>query len=526
MYDCPMDRVLERHHQRRIQELSLLFESSRILAENSEPRDVLKLILRNAAETLGLDHLAITLYNKTSEKMIVDISEGYSKEEKQRWSFRSGDGVLGRIFESGEPLVIDDISQDPEFSNTGTFKKGKQYAYIGVPIKVDNEVVGIASGDRCKHDVEDSTFSIQDDARILTILSAMVAQAVKKRQTYREEKESLLTENQRLHAALEGDIPEHDHIIGRSGAMQHLYALIAQVAPSDATVLIRGESGTGKELIAQAIHNSSLRKDGPFVKVNCSSLPEGLIESELFGHEKGSFTGAIQRRIGKFEQANGGTIFLDEIGDLSMDMQVKLLRVIQERELERVGSNQVIPLHLRVIAATHVSLEQAIEEGRFREDLYYRLNVFPLLVPPLRERKSDIILLADHFIELYNKKNRRDIKRISSAAIDLLSSYHWPGNVRELENCIERGVLMSTDRVIHAFHLPPSLQSADSSNTQPATEGLQEALDTLEKELLLEALKICRGNRAKAARMLKISERIMGLRVEKYSLDKKLKELK
>ncbi len=513
-----MKQESPQNHQRRIEELSLLFESSRILAEHTEPRDVLKLILRNAAEVLSLDHLAITLYNKTSEEMSIDISSGYSKEEKSRGIYRSGEGVIGRIFETGEPIVVDNVSEHPDFLNkTGSFKKGSQYAYFGVPIKVDNEVVGVASGDRMVGG--SSVFSIQDDARILTILASMVAQAVKKRQTYKEEKDSLLIENQRLHAALEGDaFQEHEHLIGRSRVMQHLYALMAQVAPSDATVMIRGESGTGKELIAQAIHFGSPRKDGPFVKVNCSSLPEGLIESELFGHEKGSFTGAIQKRIGKFEQANGGTIFLDEIGDLSLDMQVKLLRVLQERELERIGSNTTIPLNLRVIAATHISLEEAITAGKFREDLYYRLNVFPLHVPPLRERTSDIILLADHFIELYNKKNNKEVKRISSAAIDLLSMYHWPGNVRELENCIERGVLMSTDQVIHSFHLPPSLQSAESSNTRPAVKGLQETLEAYEKELIADALKSSNGNKAEAARMLNISERIIGLRVEKYNL--------
>ncbi|MCK5734895.1 MAG: sigma-54-dependent Fis family transcriptional regulator, partial [Spirochaetaceae bacterium] len=247
---------------------------------------------------------------------------------------------------------------------------------------------------------------------------------------------------------------------------------------------------------------------------------EGVIESELFGHEEGAFTGAVKARKGRFEMADGGTIFLDEIGDLSPLLQVKLLRVLQEREIERVGGNQTIPVDLRVIAATNRPLEEEISNGTFREDLFYRLNVFPIHIPPLRERHGDIMLLADHFIEKYSGKNRKKIKRISSSSIDLLTIYHWPGNVRELENCIERAVLLSTDEVIHAYHLPPSLQSAESTDTGLAST-LSEALGKLEEELLREALKSSKGNRAEAARHLGISERIMGLRVDRFGINPK-----
>jgi Nif-specific regulatory protein len=294
--------------------------------------------------------------------------------------------------------------------------------------------------------------------------------------------------------------------------------MITQVAPSDASVLITGESGTGKELVAAEIFRLSRRARSPFLKVNCAALPESIIESELFGHEKGAFTGAHEMRKGRFEAADTGTLFLDEIGELTSAVQVKLLRALQEREIERVGGNSTIKIDVRLIAATNKNLETEMREGRFREDLFYRLNVFPIFMPPLRQRKSDIMLLADHFTEKHAQKNSKPIKRISSPAIDLLTSYSWPGNVRELENCIERAVILSSDMVIHSYNLPPSLQSADSSNTLPNTT-LEAALSRLEKEMILEALKITCGNMCAAARSLGISERQMGLRIHHYGID-------
>ncbi|HAP43748.1 MAG TPA: sigma-54-dependent Fis family transcriptional regulator [Spirochaetaceae bacterium] len=308
------------------------------------------------------------------------------------------------------------------------------------------------------------------------------------------------------------------HLIGTSAAMQAVFQLLSQVAATEATVLILGESGTGKELCAADIHRGSRRARQPFIKVNCAALPESVIESELFGHEKGAFTGAVGQRKGRFELADGGTIFLDEIGDLSPAVQVKLLRVLQEREFERVGGSRPLPLDVRVIAATNRQLEAEVAAGRFRADLFYRLNVFPLQLPPLRQRKSDIMLLADWFVAKYATRNHKRIARLSSPAIDLLTSYHWPGNVRELENCVERAVILSSDAVIHAWHLPPSLQSAASTHTEPAST-LEAALARLERELIVEALKLEAGNMAASARRLGISERQMGLRVHHYAID-------
>ncbi len=325
-----------------------------------------------------------------------------------------------------------------------------------------------------------------------------------------------MEENSRLLAALQERF-RPSNIVGNSNPMQEVYNLIGQVCRSDATVLIRGESGTGKELVAHAIHYNSPRADQPFIKVHCAALPESIVESELFGHERGAFTGAIATRKGRFELANGGSIFLDEIGELTQGMQVKLLRVLQEREIERVGGTQVIKVNVRVITATNRNLEEMMKAGRFREDLYYRLNVFPIHIPPLRERKTDILQLADFFVEKYAKANRKTVQRISTPAIDMLTAYHWPGNVRELENCMERAVLLSTDEVIHGYHLPPTLQTAEHSNTRHAGT-LPEALNNLEREMLVEALKTSRGNMAKAAGALGITERIMGLRVHEHGL--------
>jgi Nif-specific regulatory protein len=300
--------------------------------------------------------------------------------------------------------------------------------------------------------------------------------------------------------------------------MRQMYEEMSRVAGTNTTVLIRGESGTGKELIAQAIHYHSPRAKKPFIKVNCAALPETMVESELFGHERGAFTGADNRKKGRFELAHGGTLFLDEIGELSPAIQVKLLRVLQEREFERVGGTDPVRVDVRVIAATNKNLEKALGDTSFREDLYYRLNVFPILIPPLRARKADVLLLADHFAEKYAREHLKTIKRISTPAIDMLTSYHWPGNVRELENAIERAVLLADGEVIHGHHLPPTLQSAEATGTVVST-SLGSAVEGFERSIIEDALKSSRGNRSKAARLLSTTERVISYKAKKYGID-------
>jgi Nif-specific regulatory protein len=300
--------------------------------------------------------------------------------------------------------------------------------------------------------------------------------------------------------------------------MRQVYEQVAQVAGTNTTVLVRGESGTGKELIAHAIHYNSPRAKKAFIKVSCAALPDPLIESELFGYERGAFTGAQTRKKGRFEMAESGTLFLDEVGDLNFSTQVKLLRVLQEREFERLGGTETIKVNVRLIAATNKDLEKAMSEAAFREDLYYRLNVFTIFVPPLRERKPDVMLLADYFLDKYAREHSKNIKRISTPAIDMLMNYHWPGNVRELENTIERAVLVCDGNVIHGHHLTPTLQTAAASGTVTRL-SLSAAVEAYERDLIQDALKTTRGNRARAVKLLDTTDRILGYKVKKYGID-------
>jgi Nif-specific regulatory protein len=382
-----------------------------------------------------------------------------------------------------------------------------------VPVIVNRKPVGALGVDlRFKKDRD-----YDRAVKFMRVVASMIAQAVNVNRLVESERQHLLQENTHLREELR-ERYDFSHIVGTSGAMRQVYEQVAQVAPTNTTVLIRGESGTGKELIAHAIHYNSPRAKKPLIKVSCASLPDTLIESELFGYEKGAFTGAQARKKGRFELAEGGTLFLDEIGEVNPATQVKLLRIIQEREFERLGSTETVKVNVRLIAATNKDLEKAIADGGFREDLYYRVNVFTIFIPPIRERKPDVMLLADHFLEKYAREHGKNIKRISTAAIDMLMSYHWPGNVREMENTIERAVLVCDGNVIHGHHLPPTLQSAEASGTVLRL-SLAEAVAAYEKDIIQDALKTTRGNRAKAARLLDTTDRVLNYKVRKYAID-------
>ena len=330
-----------------------------------------------------------------------------------------------------------------------------------------------------------------------------------------QERQRLLTENRELRDALVG---RHrvEGIIGESGQMQEVLSLVRRVAPSDATVLIRGESGTGKELIAKAIHYASPRASGLLVKVNCAALPETLIESELFGHEKGAFTGAVSTRKGRFELADGGSLFLDEIGDLPAPVQVKLLRVLQEREIERVGSSRPITVNVRLLAATHRNLEALVREGRFRDDLYYRINVVTVALPALRERRENLPLFIDHFLRAFTVKNGKTIHGLSREARETLLRYDYPGNVRELENLIERAVVLTRDEVIGLADLPLTL--AEPAPEPETGVGLIAAVEGLERRMIREALAQANGTQTRAAELLGVSERVLRYKLKKYGL--------
>ena len=502
--------------ERAAAEHALLFEISRILDDSPDLRDVVGPVLRAIAKHMGMVRGTLTLLNRETGEIIIEAAHGLSATQLERGRYRPGEGVTGRVVQNGRPAVVPKISEEPLFLNRTGARRGlrkKDISFLCVPIKLGRQPIGALSADR----VFSESVALAEDVRLLTIIASMIAQAVRLRRGIQEERERLLAENRRLQDALKARF-RPANIIGNSRAMQEVYDLIAQVCRSDTTVLIRGESGVGKELVAHSMHYNSPRAQKPFVRVNCAALAESLLESELFGHEKGAFTGAVAQRKGRFELAAGGTIFLDEIGDFSPSTQIRLLRVLQEREFERVGGGKTIKADVRVVAATNRNLEEMISDGSFRQDLYYRLNVFTIHVPPLRERKTDILLLADFFVERYSQANGKQVRRVSTPAIDMLMAYHWPGNVRELENCIERAVLLSTDDVIHAHHLPPTLQTAEATGTTAGTT-LPESLDNLERELMLDALRATSGNVSKAAGKLGISKRIMGLRMAKHEID-------
>ncbi|MBM4032207.1 MAG: nif-specific transcriptional activator NifA [Planctomycetes bacterium] len=503
---------------REVRELAFLFDISQTLSRSLDLREVVEPLLDALAKHLGMVRGTIALLNRTAGQITIEAAHGLSASQRERGRYSLGEGVTGRVVQSAQPAVIPRISEEPEFlDRTGArtaLDKGDT-SFICVPIKLGNEVIGALSADR----PFPGHGELNNDLRLLTIVASMIAQAVRVRQAAEEERQRLLDENARLQEELKERF-RPANIIGNSKAMQEVYDLIAQVARSSATVLLRGESGTGKELVAHAIHYNSLRADKPFVRVHCGALPETVIESELFGHERGAFTGAIAQRKGRFELAHGGTVFLDEIGDISPSTQIKLLRVLQEREFERVGGTDTLRVDVRLIAATNRHLETLIAANQFREDLYYRLNVFPIHIPPLRERKTDILLLADHFVERYAQANHKAVTRIATPAIDMLVAYHWPGNVRELENCIERAVLLAEGDVIQAHHLSPTLQLPVPSRI--ASKGTLDAtLDAIERDMLVDALKAARGNKAKAARALGLTERLMGLRVKKHGIEPK-----
>ena len=325
----------------------------------------------------------------------------------------------------------------------------------------------------------------------------------------------IIAENRELREAL-GERHRIEGIIGESGQMLEVLSLVRRVAPSEATVLIRGESGTGKELIAKAIHFASSRASGPLVKVNCAALPETLLESELFGHEKGAFTGALTSRQGRFELADGGTIFLDEIGDLPLHLQAKLLRVLQEREYEKVGSSRPVGVNVRILAASHRPLEALLKAGQLREDLYYRLNVVPIFLPPLRERRSDLSLLIEHFLRRFAEKNGKTIRGLTPEGRDILLRYDYPGNVRELENIIERAVVLTRDDVIASGDLPLTVQEPEMGADRDPQTNLTAAVEALERRMIRDALAKSDGVQTRAAELLGMGERALRYKLIKY----------
>ncbi len=504
-----------RSHAAQMEALGMI---AKVMATCSRQSETLRSALVILEGGLGLINGIVMLLDPNGEELLIEAlhpQEGLANPGR-KVSYKRGEGVIGRVLESGASCVVPRIADEPLFQGRILRRPSSEresFGFICVPILIRGATVGTISVD-----VPEPDKTILSDAlRIMEIVAGVIANDIHNRRLSKIENESLQTENRRLRDALIDNF-KLENIVGSSNEMREVFMRVRQVAGADTTVLIRGESGTGKELVASAIHYNSARAGKPFIKVNCAALNENLLESELFGHERGAFTGAVAKRAGRIEEASGGSIFLDEFGEISFNMQVKLLRVIQEREFERVGGNKPIRADVRIIAATNRDLEEAVKNGSFRQDLYYRVNVFPIDLPPLRARKTDILELANHFVAKHSKRLGKSIKRISTPAINMLLTYYWPGNVRELENAIERAMLVSSDDVIHGHDLPPTLQLPETSESGPVG-FLKDRVRVLERELVTDALKRNGGNINAAAKELGISGRMVRYKLDDLSID-------
>jgi Nif-specific regulatory protein len=476
----------------------------------------LEAALEILAELRGLQRVTVTLYDENTRRLAISRSYGLTHEQRERGVYALDEGITGAIFRQRQPFVVPDISNEPLFlDKTGARRHlNEAVAFIGVPIFLHGEPMGVLSADRTNPQPE----ILEADARLLAIIATLLSRVVALHKNVQEKIRGLEQENILLRSRLSRE-RGGPRVVGKSQRMREVEELIARVAPTRATVLLLGESGTGKTLIARIIHDLSDRSQRPFVKVNCTAIPENLLEAELFGHEKGAFTGAATARPGRFEEAHGGTIFLDEIGELALPLQSKLLRVLQEREMERLGSNQTRKVDVRIISATNRELEQLVRQGTFRTDLYYRLNVFPIRVPALRERPEDILPLLAHFQHRMEQEYGRTLT-LTPEALNVLETYPWPGNVREMENLVERLVILDNGIPITAERLRPLLQhDLQKLGPEPPSSHTPSSLQEVERRELLAALERCHWIQQDAARQLGITPRQMGYRIRKYGLE-------
>ena len=474
-------------------------------------------VLDILSETMHMRRATITLLDNTTGVLSIAASHGLTAEEKRRGVYRLGEGVTGRIFKTAEPYYVPDISREPLFlDRTGArrLERGR-ISFVGVPIILHGKPIGVLNVDRLFGD----DVSVEHDVDFLSVVATLIAQFISLNEKIRSREEALRRENVSLKYRISKK-SKGLYIVGDSLAMQDVERQIARVAPTKATVLLLGESGVGKTLIARIIHQLSDRADHPFVKVNCAAIPDNLLESELFGHEKGAYTGAVSSRPGRFEDAHQGTIFLDEIGELSLGVQSKLLRVLQEKEFERLGSNTTRKVNVRILAATNRDLNSLAEGGGFRSDLFYRLSVFPIMVPPLRDRREDLPTLLHHFIEKVTREYGRRFT-LTPEAFELLKKYTWPGNVREMENLMERMAILYDGDRIDVGMLKSSLAAHSVQEKTPHGPSQQrgESLDEIERREILNALRENDWIQYKAAESLGLTARQMGYRVRKFGLE-------
>ena len=510
-------------------EVQALCEIAQLVGSAAELKTTLSKILKILHDTLYMERASLVLLDASTEHLTIKASYGLTKEEKERGVYNLNEGVIGKVFRSRCPFVVRDIKSEPLFLNrtqSRSINKSK-IAFIGVPVLLRNEPVGVLTVDR----LFAPEVSFEEDVHFITVVATLIAQFVELNKAIKQKEDLWIEENRNLRAELDKRYSRHN-IIGQSKVMREVFQLIDRVAPSTATALLLGESGTGKELVARAIHHAGPRVTGPFIKLNCAAIPETLIESELLGHEKGAFTGATSFKKGRFEMADGGTLFLDEIGELPISLQAKLLRVLQEKNFERLGGTKTISVDVRIIAATNINLEEAIAEGRFRADLFYRLNVVPIMLPPLRDRREDIPLLLDFFLRESNERNSRNMM-LSREAVEFLANYSWPGNVREMQNLVERMVII-TDGLCRVSDLPSVMLAEPEKpfiNELPVNRGIRAnntppteyapnntSLKDMEKEVVEDAMRRNGWVQARAARELGITQRQIGYKIRKYGI--------
>ncbi|CAH0350308.1 nif-specific transcriptional activator NifA [Aquabacterium sp. CECT 9606] len=547
------------HHERASIELLTVYQVSKILGSSLDIFKTFREALNVMVSMMGWRRAIVNLQTEDGSLQGM-CAVGLSREESAKLVFAVGEGIVGRVFASGLPMVVPDIQAEPLFLNrSGAADQSPNdpIAYIATPIKADRRTLGVLTMDRL---VTDRSGVFDEDLRLLSMVATLMGQNLLLHRSVSAEQGRLYEESRRLSKAIK-PVYKLETAIGGSPRMQEVFAEVHQAAPTKTTVLLRGESGTGKEVVARAVHNLSPRKDEPFVRVNCAALTESLLESELFGHEKGAFTGAMNTRKGRFEMAHGGTLFLDEIGDISAGFQAKLLRVLQEREFERVGGTTSIRVDVRMVLATNRNLEKMVAAGEFRADLYYRINVVSIFLPPLRERREDIPLMVEHFLARFNRENNRKVK-VTPRAMKVLSSCYWPGNVRELENCVERTATMAqnedlTDlsfpchdnrcltQVLHHVDredavkpgrpigipitevpLRPAMPAkpadhheGDDDHSLAATSSSSDDKPDGERERLIWAMEKCGWVQAKAARLLNITPRQMGYALQKHDIE-------
>lgn len=502
---------------RKNQELSAILHISRVLTSSFDLEKNLHSVMEFLAGQLEMQHGCVFLLDRISRELRIVAAYGLTQGEIERGKYRIGEGIVGRVIETGQPMFVPNIGDEPKFLNrTDSRPRKSGISFLCHPIGLDGHIMGVISVDRIYNEVRGN---VDDDLRVLTIVASFIAQFV----TLWEHHQRTEQECGHLRSQLR-DRFDLSNIIGDSPAFQQVLKLVRKVAATDTTVLLLGESGTGKELIAQTLHYKSHRSKASFVAVNMAALPENLIEAELFGVEKGSFTGATARRVGRFESAHEGTIFLDEIGELPLNLQVKLLRVLQERRFERIGSSESVSVNVRIIAATNRNLLEEVERGNFREDLYWRLNVVPIELPPLRDRPEDIPVLLDFYVNKFNLMYNRHV-RFDPTAVEQLTAYGWPGNVRELANSVERLVIMAEKDVIDGGELPFRMALTASkpvpivNEPVPRDVKLGDEIERLERNHIVRALKEHGGIQQQASRVLGLTPRQLGYRIKKYGID-------